>query len=526
MNILLFYPPITIRGKDTTTPGAAPPLGLANIAAYLEVNGYHVSIVDALAEGINIVKKAKNSTRIGLSPKQLIRKLNYFHPDIVGISTMFTAFAKDAHDLAKMVKKTCPNTLVVFGGAHSSILYEDDLKDKAVDLVVIGEGEITFLEIIQKFENHQSLTTILGTATKDHRSHLIKNPPRPPISNLDSLPMPGRHLLPMDIYLKYNQDNQDSYIMRSPSTTIVTSRGCPNNCIYCAVPGIWGRSWRPLSAKRVLDEIEFLTQRYGIREIHFLDDNIAVSRKRLEDICDGLIQRKINIKWTCPNGITVWTLDRPLLLKMKKSGCYRLTFGIESGSPTTQKFIRKNLNLKKAKKIMKIASEIGLWTFSTYIIGFPYESKTDILSTFSYAIESFSDFVVFILLMPFPKTDVTAIMLREKIITSNQLTYSKIGELFSGYQGTGNLNISISDLKSLQNHANAKLMISRLFRPITHPLLFAKKIQSFEDFKYLLKIISRYATMLFSTIKFGELKTHRLRQAKYYQILQPVKKIT
>lgn len=506
--------------NDTTTPGASIPLGLANIGAILETNGYNVSIIDALAEGIDIVKKTKNYTRIGLSKETIIEKLNYYKPDIVGISTMFTAYSADAHDIAKIVKQVNPKTLVIFGGAHASILYKNVLHDHNVNIVVIGEGEETILEVVRKFENKNNLQNINGTAIRNSQGEITLNPRRLPITKLDSLPFPARHLLPMDTYLKDCKENKTSYAMRTPFTTVVTSRGCPGNCIYCAVPTIWGRCWRPFSAQRIINEIEYLVKRYGIREIHFLDDNISVSRDRLEKICDGIIQKKLNIKWTCPNGIAIWTLNKRLLKKMKKSGCYRLTFGIESGYPETQKFIRKNLNLKKAQKIIKLTNNIGLWTFSTYIIGFPYETKKAIETTFNYAIKSLSDFVVFILLMPFPETDVTRILEKEGLLKKADISNTKIGRTFSGYAGLGNKYLSVNDIRNLRNKAQKKLMLSRFFRPIIRPSTIIKKIHNLEDFFYLLKILKNYLAMFTSTIKFGELKTHRVQQALKYQIIK------
>lgn len=513
MRVLLFYPPITVQGNDPTTPGIAPPLGLANIAAYIEREGYDVAICDALAEGFKTVKKAKNYLRVGLSKKSIIEKINYYRPDIVGISVMFTAFAPDAHDLAKIVKRVSPQTLVIFGGAHSSVMPNSVLADKNIDLVVIGEGEETFLEILKRTKAKRSLKNILGTAVRQENDQIKINKPRPFIKNLDSLPFPARHLLPMDLYLKDSQDDENSYLMRYPSSTVVSSRGCPNNCIYCAVPRIWGRRWRPFSAQRVLDEIEFLVKRYGVREVHFLDDNFSVNRERLEMICEGIIKRGLDIKWTCPNGIAIWTLDRPIIKKMKKSGCYRLTFGIESGCPETQKFIRKNLNLKKAKKIMKIASDLGLWTFSTYIIGFPYETAKAMERTFNYALSSYSDFVGFILLMPFPGTDVTEIMIKEGLIKENDLDKKKIAAWFSGYQGVGNKYLTSAELNNLQSKAHKRLMISRLLWPLTHFLTLLHKIHSFEDATYLFKILKNYLFMFVSTLRFKEFKTHRIRQA-------------
>lgn len=301
--------------------------------------------------------------------------------------------------------------------------------------------------------------------------------------------------------------------MRFPTIDMVSSRGCPNNCIYCAVPKLWGRTWRSFSSKRVLSEIEFLVERYGVKEIHFLDDNVSVSKSRLQEVCDGIIEKKFDIKWTAPNGIAIWSLDKPLIGKMKESGCYRLTFGIESGSLETQKFIRKNLNLDKAKEIMKIASDLGLWTFSTYIIGFPYETKEAMDQTFDYAINSYSDFVGFILLMPFPGTDVTEIMKKEGLLKKTDLTTTRIGALFSGYGGAGTKYFSVSELKNLQSGAHRRLLFSRLLWPLTRPLSLIKKIRSKEDFRYMRKILNNYLYMFISTLRLGEFKTHRIRQA-------------
>lgn len=514
MRILLFYPPVTIRGEDTTQVGIAPPLGLANIAAYIEREGYDVVICDALAEGAETFKRGKNYLRVGLTEEQIIERIDYYKPNIVGISTMFTALVLDSHRLAEIVKNLYPKTLVVFGGSHVSVSPQGVLADKNVDLVVIGEGEETFLEIVRRFEKKKDTDDILGTAVRGKSGKVFVNKPRPFIKDLDSLPFPARHLLPMDLYFNSSKKGEKgSYVMRYPTTDMVSSRGCPNNCIYCAVPNLWGRTWRAFSSKRVLSEIEFLVRRYGVKEIHFLDDNVSVSKSRLEEICDGIIEKKLDIKWTAPNGIAIWSLDKPLIEKMKESGCYRLTFGIESGCPKTQKFIRKNLNLDKAKEIMKIASDFGLWSFSTYIMGFPYETRENMEETFDYAIKSNSDFVGFILLMPFPGTDVTEIMRKEGLLKKTDLTTTKIGALFSGYGGVGTKYFSVSELKSLQSGAHKRLLFSRLLWPLTRPLSLIKKIRSKEDFRYMIKIMNNYLYMFISTLRLGEFKTHRIRQA-------------
>ena len=145
-----------------------------------------------------------------------------------------------------------------------------------------------------------------------------------------------------------------SYLMRIPLTSMITSRGCPFNCVFCSVHTVWGRKFRKRDPKQVVDEIELLVKKYGVKEIHFEDDNLTLDRERILKICKEIIKRKIDIKWTTPNGVAIWTLDEEVLKYIKKSGCYKLCFGIESADPTTQKFIRKGINLEKSKKIILI----------------------------------------------------------------------------------------------------------------------------------------------------------------------------
>ena len=194
--------------------------------------------------------------------------------------------------------------------------------------------------------------------------------------SVNDLPFPARDLLNMQNYLEHPLNAIGT--MRSPATDIITSRGCPFNCVFCSVHTIWGKTWRGRSAKNVVDEIEQLIKDYGIKQIRFQDDNISLDKKRMHEICDEIINRKLNIKWDTPNGIAIWTLDEELLRKMKKSGYYRLAPSIESGSCETIKFINKPIDYEHVNKILKLADKIGLWTVSPFIIGFPYETMEDI----------------------------------------------------------------------------------------------------------------------------------------------------
>ncbi|MCX9011222.1 MAG: radical SAM protein [Candidatus Methanoperedens sp.] len=496
IKVLLVFPPITVFDPDPTKVSPIPPLGLAYIAGYLESKGYNVEILDCIAEGARDIVRDSGKTRYGLSDEAIIGHISSRKPDIVGISSMFTPYATDVHNTAKIIKKHNPNICVVVGGAHCSIKPEWVLKDKNIDIAVIGEGELTFLELVERFEKKEDMTSIKGTAVRVG-DKIIRNDSRPYIDNLDEIPFPARHLLPMKIYLENSKESK--YIMRHPLTTLISSRGCPYNCVYCSIHSVWGNKWRGSSARKVVDEIEFLVNNYGIREIHFLDDNIGASAKRLNEICDEIIERKIDVKWATPNGIAHWRLNEELLNKMKRAGCYRLTFGIESGNIKTREFIGKTFPLDQAKQIIKHANRIGLWTLCTFIIGFPYEEENSIKDTINFAVESDSDFVIFFLLGPFPGTKVYEIFKKEGLLdfdwifgeaatAATEEQYAQLGQALAS-RGTDTKHFTRSELQGYLSSAYAAFMRQRL-KSFLNPLRVARKIRSFEDLRYALRLAS------------------------------------
>ena len=479
--ILLINPPVTTTRNETIGPN--PPLGLAYIAAYLEQENYKVSILDALAEGIENPITKNDFVRFGLSDDDIERFISSYEPDVVGISQMFTSYSNNAHEIAKIVKQTCPDTLVVHGGAHPSSAPHIVLDDDNVDLVVQGEGERTFLEIIHEFENDGSFQDVPGVWMKK-RNEVIFTQKRPYFQDIDEIPFPARHLLPMEKYFEANRKGVN-YAMRLPYTTMITSRGCPYDCVFCSIHSIWGYKWRPRLPSKVVDEIEFLQKSYGIREIHFLDDNVTLDRTRMEKICDEIIRREIDIKWTTPNGVAIWTLNKPLIQRMKTSGCYRLTFGLESGNENTLNFIGKRYDRNHALDIIDYCNKIGLYTLSTFIIGFPYEPLQSIEDTIDYAINSGIDWAIFYIATPLPFTRMYDIYINEGYYRPEEGNHPTE---FGG--GCSTQYFNSEELIQLQNLAHKKFLNNRF---LSYPYRFVQKIKSLEDFKYgikLLKIIT------------------------------------
>jgi radical SAM superfamily enzyme YgiQ (UPF0313 family) len=270
--------------------------------------------------------------------------------------------------------------------------------------------------------------------------------------------------------------------MRNKSIDIITSRGCTANCIFCSINTVWGRKWRGRSAKNVVDEIEFLVKEYGAKQFRIQDDNLTLNKQRAIELSDEIIKRKIDIKWDTPNGFAFWTLDETFLKKMKKEGCYRITFGIESGCEKTQKYIRKNIDLKKINNLIEICHEMGIWVCSTFIVGFPYETKTDIEESKKFILNSRINFPFIYVAQPYQGTEMYKDFQKEKLLKNFKFA-SNIGETKydTKYLTREFLNKKRSNifrgfyLKTILRHTN----------PIIFYKEFLSKIRTIEELKYI-----------------------------------------
>ncbi len=479
---LLVMPPRTVQTSGSVE-AHLPPLGLAYLAAYLEKHKKPVKIVDAVAEGFKHREPVKKDfVRIGLTEKQLRSRLKKYKPDVVGIACMFTAFKDDSFRVAKIVKDEMPKSVVVFGGAHVSANPEATAFDKNVDIALFGEGEQTLLEIVEALEKGKKPSGIAGTVSGFQR--VKRNKPRELFRNLDELPFPARHLLPMPHYFEL-QKKAYSYSMRFPIVEIITSRGCPGKCIFCAVHTIWGRCWRPRSAKNVVDEIEHCMKKYGIREFNFTDDNVSLSKKRMIEICKEIVNRNLDIRWQTPNGIAIWTLDSEVLQWMKKSGYYRAKFGLETGSKKMQRYIGKNIDLEHAKKVIEECNRLGIWTASSFIIGFPNETKQDINKTVEFAKTTHLDFARFLIAQPYEGTDLYEEFAQRKLLEKGKTKAS------SAYYTTYSTSrFSASELNALRKQAHKGFLKSRMhlmLNPKFFAAEFLPKIGTPEKFCHFVK---------------------------------------
>jgi magnesium-protoporphyrin IX monomethyl ester (oxidative) cyclase len=395
MKVLLINPPqLFYPGSDP--PAGNLPLGLMYVAAVLDKAGYKAEILDAFMTNSSFLKVG-DTLEVGMSYGKIREEIRRRKPDIVGIAGPFTCQAENAIRVSDIAKEVDPNILTVVGGPHVTAVPMEFLEEaKNIDVVVVGEGEYTMLDIARSFEGKMKIGDVQGIAYR--KDGMIKqNALRTFIKDLDELPYPAYHLVDMEQYLNPRKIEYRSFKDRAVS--MITSRGCPFNCNFCSVHLHMGKTFREHSVNYVINHIEYLINKYGVKTIFFEDDNLTFDTKRFEAICDKIIERGIRFNWETPNGIRADYLTLNLLKKMKRSGCQSVFFGIESGDQCVlDNIIGKSLNLKKVVKVAKMCKDIGLRTAAFYIIGFPGEKKENMLKTVEVALRLKRDFDVGMLL--------------------------------------------------------------------------------------------------------------------------------
>ncbi len=406
MKILLVTPPyfekryISNPWKINLAQGNSPPLGLAYIAAVLEKNRYTVKILDSPVLGYDFEKI-----------KRIINKEN---PDVVGIHTLTPDF-HSVLKIAKIVKDININIKVVLGGSHLSIFPRESLSFNFIDYGLQGEAEYSFTDLMKYFEGKKNLSSIQGLVYKKNGKIIINSPPAI-IKDLNKLPWPARHLLPMDKY--------KVIIMEPLCTTIISARGCPFQCGYCYKDKHTDK-YRVRNYVDVVDEIEFLKSKYKIKSLSFYDDCYP-NIEHLENICNEIIRRKIAIKWETPQRVDLVNPD--LLALMKKAGCYRIRYGIEGGSSKILKIMKKGISIDQIEKAFYWTKNAGIETFAYFMVGYPYETLKDHKKTIDLAKRIKVDWAYFSITVPLPATDLWKIAVEKFGMDKNYWHKWALGE--------------------------------------------------------------------------------------------------
>jgi anaerobic magnesium-protoporphyrin IX monomethyl ester cyclase len=386
MKILLINPP-EFKKELRWDKGAAtyPPLGLIYIAAVLEKEGFNVKILDGQLDHP--------------TEEEFEARIKDEKPDVVGI-TSITPLHKEVLKAIDLVKKCDNNIQIVVGGPHSSLLKTKLMEmSENIDIIVKHEGEVTSIELIKAIEAKKDLNEIKGIIyRKDGK--IIETVNREFILDLDNVPFPARHLLDMD-----NESYKSAFrYKRTPMTSVITSRGCPYNCLFCN-RAVFGAKYRSNSPEYVIKELEYLKKEYGIKEVHFVDDTFLLDPKRVKAICDMMIEKKLDLTWSCNGRINIMYNNLDLIPLIKKAGCWYISFGVESGNKEVLKFLRKDITKEQAKEVIKKVSKAGIFTKGYFMLGNPTESKDTIEETIKFAKSLRLDAAQFNLVLPIPYTE-------------------------------------------------------------------------------------------------------------------------
>ena len=368
--ILLVQPPYSLKeryhnevGEDIG--GHLPPLGLCYMAAYLEKHNHKVQLMDCPAHKQQL--------------PDVLKQIEIFQPDIVGLAAV-TILIDRAVEITQAIKKEYPHVTVVIGGPHPTEMPQETLEQTGCDIVVKGEAEYAFLDIVNDTEKFKKEKIVQGQMVK----------------NLDDIPMPARHLLDMS---KYNA-LPNSYKVSENVIQVMTTRGCPYTCTFCADAN---GKFRRRSVENVIKEIKHVQEVYGTKEIAFWDDVFTLNRNWVMSFMKALEDEKIKLAWSCYARVD--TIDQEMLDYMAKMGCWNMFFGLESGNQELLDNIKKRTTLDMIRKGVAMCKASGIEVRGSFILGLPGETPEMGQKTIDFAIELDPDYAQFSIATPFPGTE-------------------------------------------------------------------------------------------------------------------------
>ena len=416
--------PAQLNSKYKFMGVVAPPLGLAYMAAVLEENNIEVNIIDACA--------------LEMDWDDIAEELRGFSPGLIAITALTPTIGK-ALETAEFAKKICPDSMVVMGGYHPTFNHKEILEYECVDVVIVGEGEQTILDLVRTVEMGRDLNNVLGLAFDD-----VLTPPRVPIEDLDSLPFPARHLLPMKSYKLLN--------METSMSTMITSRGCPMQCSFCSSAALHGHKLRLRSVDKILDEMEHLVNDLGIETIAFMDDTFTLNRRRVLEICDGIKERNINVFWGCTARVD--TLSAEVLRSMREAGCITIFMGVESADQQMLDHVGKQTTIDKIRNAFEISRKEKIRTIASVVLGMPGDTHESIKKTINFVKELNPSYAIFSLATPYPGTRFYQQTFEKDLIKVKDWSkYTLISPILE------TVDCSLDELKKLQTTAFKKFYL-------------------------------------------------------------------
>ncbi len=426
---------------------ALPPIGLMYVAASLEKAGFKVQMLDNY-----LMKKPLEEV------KELITKIN---PLIVGITCGSATYPRCV-ETAKAIKQVNPDCKIVVGGWHASYMPDSLLGNPEIDYVVMGEGERAATELASAIlsGDQTQASAIAGVGYKQNGEY-IKNQPKF-IENMDELPYPARHLLPLELY-----DRTIEYIDAKPADVMSISRGCVFNCGFCETRKLWGNICRGFNPKRVLGEIKDLQSRYGTKGIYFINDNFTLRKKEASELCNLMIEEKLDLEWVCDTRVDL--VNDELLALMSKAGCKTIWFGVESASQRILQRIGRNTTPEQVEKAFKLAKKNHIQTACSFMLGLPDETLNDMEASLRFAKKLSPDWCQFNTFIAYPDS-----RLYNELLESGK--YTKLDEFLLAVKSD---EYTYEELQALQRrffkefHMTPKQIMKRVRRE--GALNFAKR---------------------------------------------------
>lgn len=397
--ILLVNPPNSIL-KDSARR-ISEPLGLLYMGTKLKKEGFDVCVYDMACEGYDNCVYEGDRVTYGSSMDDLRAKISDFSPDLVGVTCMYTTREKNTLDVCSVIKELLSDVPVVVGGVHPSLYPKTFIKTGCVDYVIIGEGEFRLGNLLGCL-NDNRLPDFDGVAY-ERDGEIRLNPRTSRIDDLDSIPNPDRMLIDMEKYISIGAPFAP-FSAEERVANVLTTRGCPFNCNFCATVRYWGRRLRHRSVDNIIEELKELRDKYDIREIQFVDDNVTINVGFAKELFRRM--KEFDFKFCTPTGLYFNTIDAELMKLMAEAGAYQLTFAVESASKRVLKdIIHKDVDLDRVKEVVEEAHKYDIGVHGMFVVGFPGERREEILSTFEFPFKAGFDSVAFFIACPMPGSD-------------------------------------------------------------------------------------------------------------------------
>ncbi len=404
------------------------PLGLAYLGAVAEQAGHQVTVIDCQGERLTYDTFRQ---RIAQVPS-----------DVIGV-TATTLLYNSAKTIMETAREVHPNAVTMIGGSHVSFWDQNALNEtQSLDVIVRKEGEQTFLELLQRMDAKKSFDGVLGTTFRGKDGKITRNEDRPFLHDLDSLPSPAYHLLPLDSYRR----------MGKTIFPIVTSRGCVQWCDFCSTVRMFGRGYRTRSPKKVVDDMEALHNKYGESQFTFYDDAFTINRNHTLEMCADIKARKLDVDWDCETRVDA--VDKELLEKMRDAGCITIWFGVESGSEKILGKMHKKINREQVKNAFKMAQKAGMMTIASAVIGFPGETEETAWETIDFINSLNPDDIGCYIATPYPGTP-----MYEEVVKNGWLRVTDFNKYDTATPTFETPDLSMERLREIKYKAHQKFYL-------------------------------------------------------------------